>query len=30
MRDVKTTRNAWRKMNFKFPAEKPLKMALAV
>ncbi len=30
MRDVKTTRNAWRKMNFKFPAEKPLAMALAI
>lgn len=29
MRDVKTTRNAWRKMNFKFPAEKPKAMALA-
>lgn len=30
MRDVKTTRNIWRKMNFKFPAEKPLAMALAI
>ncbi len=29
MRDVKTTRNAWRKMNFKFPAEMPKAMALA-
>lgn len=29
MRDVKTTRNAWRRMNFKFPAEKPKAMALA-
>ncbi|MDQ3748725.1 MAG: ribonuclease H-like domain-containing protein [Acidobacteriota bacterium] len=30
MRDVKTTRNAWRKMNFKFPSEKPQTFALTV
>ena len=30
MRDVKTTRNVWRRMSFKFPAEKPLPMALAI
>ncbi len=30
MRDVKTTRNAYRKMNFTFPAEKPQPLALAV
>lgn len=30
LRDVETTRNAWRKMNFKFPAEKPAAMALAI
>ncbi len=30
MRDVKTTRNVWRKMNFMFPAEKPKLLALAV
>jgi hypothetical protein len=30
MRDVKTTRNAWRKMNFKFPAEKPKALALTI
>lgn len=29
MRDVKVTRNAWRKMNFTFPAEQPKTMALA-
>jgi DNA polymerase elongation subunit (family B) len=30
MGDVKTTHNAWRKMNFKFPAEKPVEMALEI
>jgi hypothetical protein len=30
MRDVKVTRNAWRKMNFTYPAEKSEPMALAV
>lgn len=30
MRDVKTTRNVWRRMNFTYPAEKPLEMALAI
>lgn len=30
MRDVKVTRNAWRKMNFTYPAEKPQTMALAI
>lgn len=30
MRDVKVTRNVWRKMNFTYPAEKPEAMGLAV
>lgn len=30
MRDVKTTSNAWRKMNFEYTAEKPLEIALAI
>lgn len=30
MRDVKTTRNAWRKMNFKFPAKNPKAIVLAI
>jgi hypothetical protein len=30
MRDVKVTRNVWRKMNFTYPAEKSNVMALAV
>ena len=30
MRDVKVTRNIWRKMNFTYPSEKPKVMALAV
>jgi 3'-5' exonuclease len=30
MRDVKVTRNVWRKMNFTYPAEKSKVMALAV
>ncbi|MBA3632730.1 MAG: ribonuclease H-like domain-containing protein [Acidobacteria bacterium] len=30
MRDVKVTRNAWRKMNFTYPAEQPKAMALAL
>ncbi len=30
MRDVKVTRNAWRKMNFTYPSEKQKEMAVAV
>ncbi len=30
MRDVKTTRNVYRRMNFTFPADKPLAMGLAI
>lgn len=30
MRDVKTTRNVWRRMNFKFPSPKTQTLALAV
>jgi hypothetical protein len=30
MRDVKVTRNIWRKTNFTYPAEKSKEMARAV